>query len=652
MAIISKDSIDRVLSENDIVEVISQYVTLKKAGSSWKGLCPFHAEKTPSFTVSPERGDHGMYHCFGCGVGGNAFKFIMEKENLPFPDAVKVLADRRGIPLNYEGGTASLPTAGRYDSLDWAQALFEKTLWGEHGGPARELLEKRGVKEETARSFRLGYALDNNFLLAAANNATVDAKDLETLGLLVRNEERNTLYDRFRGRLMFPVCNPMGRVVGFGGRAMGAARAKYLNSPESDLFKKNRLLYGLHMARDTIKKSSKALLCEGYMDAIALHQAGFTDAVATLGTAITDNHVRALKRYCSEVVLVYDSDDAGRAATRKAILMLLGEELPCQVVEFGEGEDPDDYITKNGAQAFADKLKNAPDAFEYSLEVALRNRDTSSAKDLTDIVREMAQLLAKMPSTLVRVRRRERMTERLGVGGESELISMVVTPENASRVHAGRLAEVLQVDQKVIEQELVRHGVKVNTSKGRKQQQGGKWKKKTIERGAPAPQETEATDLAELIRQGILGLLLMGYRDEENKRFWSTPEGRGGLEKLVEWFENHRPHQDRVSMLIDQLLPMIQKGEAPDLNRALSSESDDASIVGLAMTAVSSYKTAGKEIEQYVATLISLEREEMTEREHQSLKEREEEQGTLSPDESGESIKKVQNMESERHQYL
>ena len=650
MAKISKRSITRVLADNDLVEVVGQYVQLKRAGNRWMGLCPFHADSQPSFYVTPELGDHGLFRCFGCGAGGDAIKFLMLKESLAFADAVEALADRRGITLDYEegGGPRERPVAGRYELLDWAASLFQESLWGREGRPGRDLLDRRGVAEDLARRFHLGWSPDRwDFLLTAARREGRDLDALEKLGLVRRSQERKSLYDQFRNRLIYPIHNAMGRVVGFGGRALGDERQKYVNSTESDLFAKRKLLYALHLAREAIRQKGLVLLCEGYMDVIALHGAGFTHAVAGLGTALAEDNVRTLKRLTPEVALLYDSDDAGRKATQRAILLLQKEEIQTRVVEFPAGEDPDDFVRKNGAEALERKIAAAPDAFDYWLATSLAGRDLKSGQHLSEILRDMAQLLTHLPSGLARVRLRERLSERIGASDEAELVSMAITPERAARVQADRLAEIFQVDVKVVERELARHGVVLRQVK--KRTPYGKWLRKAPpeEPGAPLPHESRtASDPAMLARKGLLSVLAMGWRNADYESFWDTPEGRDALVCLEAWIGG-REAADRVEHWIKTLRSTLVRGERLSLSEVLHEETEDAALLAEALDARSSPATAFREIKDYLNALNTLEED----RNLDSLQEEIRSGTDLSMEEKERILKKVQRHETNKHLY-
>jgi len=363
------DILDEVARANDIVEVISSYFPLRRGGKDYKALCPFHAEKTPSFTVSPAK---QIFKCFGCGRGGSVFNFVMLKENLTFPEAVRVLAERAGITLRRRDGSKG-EGAGRgvRQALEWAVRYFESNL--RHptvGQEARNYLERRGFKKETAEAFHLGFAPPGwDGLLKAAQGDNIPVGLLESAGLVVQRDDGSGTYDRFRGRVMFPITDALNRPIGFGGRALGDETPKYLNSPETALFRKAENLYGLPEARPRIGETRRAVVVEGYTDVAMAHQAGVTNVVATLGTALTSEHVRVLKRYADEVVLVFDSDEAGRRAADRGLELFLAEDVRVSVTALPEGKDPCDVCRDEGAEAFGRYLAAAKDALDYKWEL-------------------------------------------------------------------------------------------------------------------------------------------------------------------------------------------------------------------------------------------------------------------------------------------
>ncbi|HUU31856.1 MAG TPA: DNA primase [Phycisphaerae bacterium] len=360
------DILDEVARANDIVEVVSGYFPLKRAGKDYVALCPFHAEKTPSFTVSPGK---QIFKCFGCGRGGGVFNFVMAKENVTFPEAVRILAERAGITLRRQPDAEKRvdERAQVRRALEWAVKYFQRGL--QHptaGAPGREYLQARGIEPKTVETFRLGYAPDGwDGLLKAAERDNVPIGLLVAAGLLVTREGGDGYYDRFRGRVMFPILDPLNRPIGFGGRTLGDEPPKYMNSPETALFHKGEALYGLPQARGAIEAQRRAVVVEGYFDVLMPHQVGVENVVATLGTALTAEHVRALKRYADEVILVFDSDLAGQRAADRGMELFLAEDVKIQVAVVPQGKDPDNFCRQEGAEAFRAVLAAAQDAFAY-----------------------------------------------------------------------------------------------------------------------------------------------------------------------------------------------------------------------------------------------------------------------------------------------
>ena len=366
----SDDIIEEVRMKNDIVDVISQYVRLTRKGSSYFGLCPFHNEKTPSFSVTPSK---QMYYCFGCGAGGNVYNFVMQYENYSFGEALSHLAERAGVELpKIEYSQAARAKAEKRATLleinKKAAQYFYYQLRRENGKTAHDYLTGRGLSEEMIKKFGLGYSdkySDDLYKYLKAQNYTDDL--LRESGLF-NVDERQGMYDKFWNRVIFPIMDVNNRVIGFGGRVMGDGKPKYLNSPETQIFDKSRNLYGLNIARTTRK--NYLILCEGYMDVISMHQAGFTNAVASLGTALTSGHASLVKRYTQEVLLLYDSDEAGVKAALRAIPILREAGVNSRVVNLRPHKDPDEFIKTEGAEAFEKRLAAAMDSFLFRVSVA------------------------------------------------------------------------------------------------------------------------------------------------------------------------------------------------------------------------------------------------------------------------------------------
>ena len=355
----SDEIIEEVRSRNDIVDVISTYVKLQKKGSSYFGLCPFHNEKSPSFSVSRQK---QMYYCFGCGAGGNVFTFLMEYENFTFVEALRYLADRAGVELpkpeySEEERRRADEKAILLEIQKKAAQYYYVQLKSPQGQQAMNYLKGRKLDDETIKAFGLGYSSKySNSLYQFLKSQGYQDEMLAKSGLITM-DEKNGPHDKFWNRVMFPIMDANNRVIGFGGRVMGDAKPKYLNSPETPVFDKSRNLYGLNRARTTRKPYF--LLCEGYMDVISLHQAGFTNAVASLGTALTPGHASLIKRYVQEVYLTYDSDDAGTRAALRAIPILREAGIQARIIRMEPYKDPDEFIKNLGAEAFEERIRQA-----------------------------------------------------------------------------------------------------------------------------------------------------------------------------------------------------------------------------------------------------------------------------------------------------
>ena len=416
--------IEEVRSSNNIVDIIGGYVRLQKKGSSYFGLCPFHNEKSPSFSVSPNK---QMYYCFGCGAGGNVFTFIMEYENQTFPEAVKILADRAGIALPETELTEEQKRERNKRQLlleinKTAANYFYYQLNGDQGQQAREYLENRRLSKETQIHFGLGYAskYSNDLYLYLKKKGYQD-QILKETGLLTYDEKRGA-HDKFWNRVMFPIMDVNNRVIGFGGRVMGDGMPKYLNSPETMLFDKSRNLYGLNYARTSRKPYM--IICEGYMDVIAMHQAGFTNAVASLGTAFTAQHSVLLKRYTQEVRLAYDSDGAGQKAALRAIPILKSAGINVRVIHMDPYKDPDEFIKNIGTEAFQERIDAAESSFMFEISVLEKNYKQSDPEGRASFMKAMARRLLEFPQELERNIYIDAIAGRYGIASE-ELKRMV-----------------------------------------------------------------------------------------------------------------------------------------------------------------------------------------------------------------------------------
>ena len=421
----SDEIIEEVRSKNDIVDVISSYVKLQKKGSSYFGLCPFHNEKSPSFSVSREK---QMYYCFGCGAGGNVFTFLMEYENYSFQEALKYLADRAGVELpeaeySKEARERADQKAILLEINKVAAQYFYVQLKSPQGAHALSYLKDRGLSDEMIHSFGLGYSNKYSNDLYQYLKSKGYRDELIVKAGLVTVDERYGASDKFWNRVMFPIMDSNSHVIGFGGRVMGDAKPKYLNSPETMIFDKSRNLYGLNRARSSRK--SYFLLCEGYMDVISLHQAGFSNAVASLGTALTPGHASLIKRYVKEVYLTYDSDEAGTKAALRAMPILKDVGITARIIRMEPYKDPDEFIKHLGAEAFEERIHKAQNGFMFGLEVLERDYDLTTPEGKTDFMKEAAKRLTQFDEEIERSNYIEAVAKTYHVGFE-ELRKLVL----------------------------------------------------------------------------------------------------------------------------------------------------------------------------------------------------------------------------------
>lgn len=414
-----EELIEEVRTRNDIVEVISGYVRLQKKGSNYFGLCPFHNEKSPSFSVSPGK---QMYYCFGCGAGGNVITFLMEYENQTFPEAVRTLAQRAGIALpeaddSKEARQADSRRAKLLEINKEAAKYFYYQLRTERGSVGMEYLRKRELSNETMNHFGLGYADKYSNDLIQYLKSKGYSEDLIRDAGLCNVDEKHGMYDKFWNRVMFPIQDINHRVIGFGGRVMGDGKPKYLNSPETEIFDKSRNLYGLNFARTSRK--GNVILCEGYMDVIAMHQAGFTQAVASLGTAFTSGQASLLRRYANEILLSYDSDGAGVNAALRAIGILKEAGMTGRVINLEPYKDPDEFIKALGGEEFQKRLDHAENSFFFELRQLQKNYDLSDPEQKTAFHREIARKLCTFSEEVERENYIEAVAQKYHISFEN-----------------------------------------------------------------------------------------------------------------------------------------------------------------------------------------------------------------------------------------
>jgi DNA primase len=406
--------LDEIRAGVDVVELVGRFVNLRKAGQNYKGLCPFHGEKTPSFMVNPRK---GIFHCFGCGVGGDVFGFLMRQDRLSFPEAVRALARQASVALPEDRGPRT-GDSGReelYRAMELAASFYTERLWTPGGERARAYLDERGIATDVARRFGLGWAPEGwETLPEALRSAGVSEDTMLAAGLRIARENKPGAYDRFRGRLLFPIRDLQGRVVAFGGRAFGDEQPKYLNSPETPLYTKGNLLYAADLARETVREKNRALIVEGYIDCLMAHQHGFTETVAALGTAFTAAQLGVLRRYCDEVITFFDADAAGQKAAERAeeLLEPTGGGLTWGVNRAGAfdatgtlrvkvallpaGHDPDTFLRAEGAAAFTERIASARSLLAYALDRAVVESAGSGARGRVNAFARVALMLAKV----------------------------------------------------------------------------------------------------------------------------------------------------------------------------------------------------------------------------------------------------------------
>ncbi len=423
--LISDDLIDQIRERVDIAEIVSQHVSLTRAGQNLKGLCPFHHEKSPSFNVSPSR---QIFHCFGCGIGGNVFTFLMKLTGASFPDTVRELGQKCGV----EVAEASVDIPDRQRALlsriehvnSCAANWFHKNLMDSSGGKeGSDYLLGRGIYTQSIQSFNIGFApVGWDGLLKALAREGYSPNELATAGLVVAKDaaprQRSAaggFYDRFRARIMFPITDLRKRIIAFGGRTIGDGTPKYLNSPDTPLFRKGQTLFALESARESASRSQTLIIVEGYFDVVALHQAGLQNVVATLGTALTPEHVQLIRRFVSKVVLLFDPDAAGVRAALRSLDLFVNSGLSVMVVSLPEGDDPDTFVRKQGVERFLFLQDKAPSLLDFAVEHSLRNAVSGTLEDRIRSVDEILCILQKSGHPIEREERIRRVAERLGL---------------------------------------------------------------------------------------------------------------------------------------------------------------------------------------------------------------------------------------------
>ncbi|MTI81446.1 MAG: DNA primase [Firmicutes bacterium] len=420
MGYIPDEVVEEVLQKTDIVQLISEYILLKKRGKNYFGICPFHQEDTPSFSVTS---DKQIFYCFGCNVGGNAFKFIMLKEGLSFPEAVQHLAKMAGVHIP-EGDKYNQREQQKkqrpYKILAATADFFHQNLLYHKGAVAKNYLQQRGITDEITKNFLIGYApvgWDN--LLKFLTSKGCKETELEQLGLIIKNSKGTSYYDRFRNRVILPICDAAGRVVGFGGRALDDSKPKYLNTPETPLFNKRHLLYGLHLARGAIRDNGYALVMEGYMDVVAAHQFGINNSVASLGTSLTRDQVKLLMRYTDEIIIAYDSDAAGVNAAIRGLDLI--QQMGCRVkiLQVPYGKDPDEYLREHGLEQWQQLIKSAYDLIDYKLKVAMADNIPTTAAEKRSVLQQILPNLANIKNPVEQEENIKNAASNLNLSWES-----------------------------------------------------------------------------------------------------------------------------------------------------------------------------------------------------------------------------------------
>lgn len=416
---IPDDKIAEVRERAGIVEVISDYISLKKSGANFQGLCPFHGEKTPSFNVNPGR---GIFHCFGCGVGGNAVTFVMKMEGISFPEAVKLLAKRVGVEIEERLPTPSeIRKKSEKDEQLRVIALAagyysDLLISAPEGEPARSYLAGRGIANEIFASYRLGCASERwDGLATFLKQKKIPLDQVEKLGLIKRKSSGEGFFDLFRNRLMFTIADVHGQPIGFGGRVLDDSLPKYINSPESPVYLKSDVLFGADLAKQSMREERAVVVVEGYFDHLALYRSGVRNVVATCGTALTKGHFQLIKRYAEKVYLLFDSDNAGRKAILRAMELLLSEQMPCFVIELPEGDDPDSYMAKHSVQEFAELMKISRPALDYYLRELVSTEDTGTVAGKKAVADQFMPFLDKLADPVERDLYRKELSRLLSI---------------------------------------------------------------------------------------------------------------------------------------------------------------------------------------------------------------------------------------------
>lgn len=445
------DVVEQIRQAASLLEIASQYTTLHKRGSKYVGLCPFHTERDPSFTLDP---DKQLYHCFGCGVGGDVFALVMDKEGMSFPEAVKHLAERYRIPLPQRSAAAARAQKTEeklYKVNEDALAFFRRNLCAtEEGKKALAYLRDRGLSEETQEKLRLGYAPESWTALADHfQNRGVPPELPEKAGLLVPGRKKPGFYDRFRGRVMFPIFDLTGKVVAFGGRTIAGGEPKYLNSPETPVYSKGRVLYGLNITKDAVRAREMLVLVEGYTDFSGLFQAGVANCAASLGTSLTAAQVSLARRFASRMTVSYDGDAAGRAAAARAVALCFEQGVDVSVAVLPAGLDPDAFIRRRGDGAYLDLLAGSPSGLRFLFDLATRGRPPATPEAKASALRGILAEVEKIPDPIVKSEHVKQLSGLFGV--EESFVRSVVKPEEGARTAVGEAPALLYAEKRLLQ---------------------------------------------------------------------------------------------------------------------------------------------------------------------------------------------------------
>lgn len=420
------DTVEQIKQVASIVEIASQYTSLKKRGRRFVGLCPFHSEKTPSFTVDDER---QLYHCFGCGAGGDIFTLVMEKEDLSFPESVRYLAQKYNIELpkqkklspKYQSQKEKL-----FKITNKALAFYKKNLFNTtEGKKALEYLKKRGVSEDTINELKIGYSLNSwDSIFKYFQQIKTDIKELEKIGLVMRRNDQQGFYDRFRGRVMFPIFDVSGKAVAFGGRTLFNDKPKYMNSPDTPIYTKGQVLYGLNFSKESIRNSKQMILVEGYTDFLSLYQGGIKNVAASLGTSLTQNQASLASRFTKSIAIAYDSDDAGRKAAYRAVSLCFAHGIRTQVILFPKGQDPDNYITKQGPKKFKSLVNQSPSGLKFLIQETCRGKNLDNPEEKAEVAQHIMENIKDIPNSIVLSEYIKKTSEYLSID-EQELRALI-----------------------------------------------------------------------------------------------------------------------------------------------------------------------------------------------------------------------------------